>query len=359
MSSGPIPMDADAPAGPLEVSAKGATATAQQSASGINVTLHPLVIMNISDQCMRTRMQGSSDHVIGALLGVQQGRDIEIFNSFELPFKLLDGLGVADEAYLAVKQEQFRQVFPTFDFLGWYSTNPDGPSKVDLDIQHQMTAHSPSPLFLHLAPSSPSTSDLPVKIYETIIDTSTGKELFVEVGYRVETGEAERIAVDHVAKAATATEGGAGNAATVHLQSLRTSISLLNARINQLHTYISAVKSGALPVDHTHLRQISSLCQRLGGVEQSRQQLRQYNDVALAEYLACITKGVGGIAELVDKFNSVNQQNIRKGRGDRWGMGAPADIPGSPGYGGVARNIMGLNAVDPSLFSRFIPGSYE
>jgi COP9 signalosome complex subunit 6 len=75
-------------------------------------------------------------------------------------------------------------------------------------------------LFLLLTPpesktSTPASSDLPLKIYESALSVtnpdvateasgtsrSNAKDKFVELGYTVETGEAERIAVDGAAKA--------------------------------------------------------------------------------------------------------------------------------------------------------------
>jgi len=44
--------------------------------------------------------------VIGALLGVQTGRSIEVFNSFELVVKVVDGHAVLDRTYLTTKLGQ-------------------------------------------------------------------------------------------------------------------------------------------------------------------------------------------------------------------------------------------------------------
>lgn len=49
---------------------------------------------------------------------------------------------------------------------------------------------------------APGSQDLPVKVYEaTPADAEvTGEGTFVELGYGIETGEAERIAVDGVSR---------------------------------------------------------------------------------------------------------------------------------------------------------------
>ena len=54
-----------------------------------SIHLHPLVIINISDHATRSRVrnQGQFQRVIGALLGYQKGKELEVLNSFELVTK--------------------------------------------------------------------------------------------------------------------------------------------------------------------------------------------------------------------------------------------------------------------------------
>lgn len=71
----------------------------------LNVLLHPLVIINVSDHYTRAKVSSASPaRVMGALLGIQKNRDVEIFNSFEL---IPDtNAWTAIDGYLRVKQEQ-------------------------------------------------------------------------------------------------------------------------------------------------------------------------------------------------------------------------------------------------------------
>ena len=101
------------------------TAVKEREGTGqLNLSLHPLVLINISDHWTRTKVQNQKENprVIGALLGtyfylcfvklitfivgVQTGRNVEIFNSFELVFSVTDGAIVIDQTYLHKKQEQ-------------------------------------------------------------------------------------------------------------------------------------------------------------------------------------------------------------------------------------------------------------
>jgi len=71
----------------------------------------------------------------------------------------------------------------------------------DIDIHKQITNIAESPIFLKMDPHGGHT-DLPIKVYESIIDLMNGdtKMLFVELTYTLSTEDAERIGVDHVAR---------------------------------------------------------------------------------------------------------------------------------------------------------------
>ena len=66
----------------------------------------------------------------------------------------------------------------------------------------QFLTFNESPVFLHLDPRGLGGRDIPVTLYETITETVQGQPqtLFLPLDYTVESGEAERISVEHVAK---------------------------------------------------------------------------------------------------------------------------------------------------------------
>jgi len=80
----------------------------KEGGSALNIVLHPLVVINISDHWTRTKVQNkiAKPRVIGALLGTQDGRNVEIFNSFELVYDVVDGVVIIDTEYLNTKQDQ-------------------------------------------------------------------------------------------------------------------------------------------------------------------------------------------------------------------------------------------------------------
>ncbi|KAI9092192.1 maintenance of mitochondrial structure and function-domain-containing protein [Phlyctochytrium arcticum] len=278
------------------------------SASGLIITLHPLVIMNMSDQWTRTKMQTSNPNpqVIGALLGIQTGREIEIFDSFELPFTDVEGSLVIDKAYFAQKQEQLKQVFPKFELMGWYSTGSN-PSAQDVVLHQQVTEFNESPLFLQLNPVAPANSkEFPISIYEPNL-TAHAQLTFTKSQYKIETGEAERIAVDHVAHIKNETSEKTSTL-TAALVGQKNAIKMLHSRVQIICHYVNDVRSGSLPMDHNVMRQISSLTSRLPTIESpdfGKEVLMDFTDVLLMSYLASITRGTHSVAEVSEKFNII------------------------------------------------------
>lgn len=87
----------------------------------LEVNVHPIVLMNISDHFTRVKAQnrGEAERVIGALLGTQVGRQVSILNSCELIYTQTPAGIDPDFDFADKRLELFAQVFPTFDFLGW------------------------------------------------------------------------------------------------------------------------------------------------------------------------------------------------------------------------------------------------
>lgn len=57
--------------------------TQKSSDSGLQVALHPLVLLTISDYITRHTLRQQTGPVVGALLGQQNGREITIEHAFE------------------------------------------------------------------------------------------------------------------------------------------------------------------------------------------------------------------------------------------------------------------------------------
>ena len=161
------------------------------TAGSVSVSLHPLVIMNVAEQWTRCKVQnGGPLKIFGALIGKQKGRNVEVMNSFELDVVTVDGKVIMDRDYYNEKEGQFKQVFSEMDFLGWYSTG-EAPTEDDISFHKQICEVNESPLFLQLNPISKKPSDLPICVFESVIDIVGGETrmLFVKLGYNLATEE--------------------------------------------------------------------------------------------------------------------------------------------------------------------------
>jgi COP9 signalosome complex subunit 6 len=292
----------------------------KQGSSALELLLHPVVILNLSDHFTRAKVSSPNPNprVLGALLGIQSGRRLEIFNSFEIVFSFVDGHYVLDATYLRNKQEQMKKVFPKYEILGWYSTGADA-TLADLEIHQQIIPFNESPLYLLLDPTpKPGSRDLPVTIYETEVHMVNGapQTLFSKASFKIETGEAERISVDHVAHI-TGTGAQEGSQFTAHLTGVHSAIKMLNMRVKLLMSYLQECQKNPSVADAALLRQIASLCNQLPAIDTSQFKddfLREYNDGLLVSYLASITKSSNTVNELVDKYNATYDKHSRRAR---------------------------------------------
>ncbi|GAA6060312.1 hypothetical protein JCM10212_002953 [Sporobolomyces blumeae] len=345
---------------------------------GLQVSLHPLPLLNISDHYTRQSLnhRDPSIRVVGGLLGTQSGRHVDIVNSFELA--LVDPPSTSDRpplqldhAYFATRRDQFRQVFPTFDFLGWYTVG-EAPTPQETHLHKQFLAYNESPLFLQLSAVAssgsapdPSSKDLPVTVYETVLEPSDKGEpepVFVKVEYDVETGEAEKVAVDEVSKVHqddAASAGGSGNTASLvaTLASQRNALSMLSSRVALIIQYLEALSTGQAKRDDETLRQIQALVSGLKGQvgkggELEQEFMTEYNDALLTTYLASLTKQLMTANELLDKQTLIVASSAsntgssggggagpRAGGGDKLGSGGRKGktvVGGSSGRGGAA-----------------------
>mmetsp|Transcript_29079 Transcript_29079/g.76173 ORF Transcript_29079/g.76173 Transcript_29079/m.76173 type:complete len:347 (-) Transcript_29079:1505-2545(-) len=309
------------------------------------VIVHPLVIINISDHFTRIRAQhgGRAQTVTGILLGYQSGRQVELTNSFEVLVAVPEedaggGTITFDIKFVKDKLKQFKEVFPKLDTVGWYCTGDDITSQHSelhaqmlgladnpvffLDQETKNLQISESPVMLMLNPTPREFArELPLRIFEQHVEivANVQKKSFVSLGYALASEEAERIGVDHIAKA-KAGETNDESEVSVYLDTQRGAIAMLQQRIKVIRNYLRDVRDGKLPRDNEMLRQLSALCSRLpittdvdavGGPTF----LESANDSMLVSYMAMVTKGCSAIADVLEKLPIVHDKNASRRRG--------------------------------------------
>lgn len=206
-----------------------------------------------------------------------------------------------DHAFLMSRRDQYKQVFPSQDFIGWYSVAKE-PNSMHISIQEQVTAYSSTSLFLLLQPSMDRQAQaLPIRIYEPTVEIRDrrSRSVFVEAPFAIETTEAERIAVDFSAK---------GNdqrpSLLFHLTSQRSAVQMLHDRVRLLSNYLVNVIDGKLPADHPTLRALASLVTQVPASENTafREEFEtEFADVQLTSYLTALTSSTSLLNDLVDK----------------------------------------------------------
>lgn len=206
-----------------------------------SVQLHPLVLLTISDYTTRHTLRQQKGPIVGAILGAQHGRDITMEHAFEC--KVIStstsnasdpdtqDAWIIDAEWFADRLQQFRDVHKAaaLDLVGWFTLAPlEGPQAKHLPIHRQLSeAYNESLLFLAFHPAAiaggaqaSSGDKLPVTIYEPVLETGADEAgadtsmhgsaangetaatilRFRELPHCIETGDAEMIGVDFVAR---------------------------------------------------------------------------------------------------------------------------------------------------------------
>jgi len=287
------------------------------------VHLHPLVLINISDQVVRFRATERQGRVLGAVIGAQEGRRVDFHNSFEL---ILEEDGQAlDVEFFQQRLAQYQEVFPRYEFLGWYSTGK-GPADSDhaLHKKIQEVTSNENPFLLLLdtdgmggEKAAQGLEELPVKVYDVASNILSG-ELQVnwhQVPYVIDTLEAERIAVNHVAKSATTARAGHSSDFTQHTGGLANSVVMLSGRVRELLDYMKEVKEGRAPKNHELLREMLSICQALQATQPDalrKEFCGEFNDATLVVLMATLTKACASTSDLLDKFQLMHDKKHRQ-----------------------------------------------
>ncbi|KAL2065522.1 hypothetical protein VTL71DRAFT_3192 [Oculimacula yallundae] len=385
----------------VESSPNPLLSTQKSSDTSLQIALHPLVLLTISDYITRHTLRQQTGPVVGALLGQQNGREITIEHAFDCLLQELEGEIVLNQTWFEDRLQQMKDVHkaPALDLVGWYTILPSsGPQPENLPIHKQiLQSYNESAILLGFHPTevleTTAGGKLPLSIYESnleaddaVVDNGEDKEMkdgepqmalkFKELQYSVETGEAEMISVDFVARGggnatavetqtppkgkgvatdkgkgkARATKGSEESEATKNddylsredeeliasLTAKANAIKMLHSRINLIAVYLQnlppSYTSNAVPegaessdkqytlVSHSILRSIQALLGRLSllipadSAAFEHELMSEQNDVNLVSLLSSITGSIKEIRETGRKFSIVDSQKLAKSK---------------------------------------------
>ncbi|KFA74281.1 hypothetical protein S40288_08456 [Stachybotrys chartarum IBT 40288] len=219
-----------------------------QQSTQVQVVLHPLVLLTISDYITRHTLRQQQGPIVGGLLGQQNGREITIEHAFDCHMREapeVQGGYLVDSQHFSDRLELMTTVHKdrSLDFVGWYTLLPaSGPTNTILAVHNQiLEGWNESAILLGFHPEEvlhhSVGSKLPLTIYESNFEVDDAKAeqdgedkkmddgeptlklKFREVPYSVETDETEMISMNYVAS-------GSGNAAAAAIKDERVSRSV-------------------------------------------------------------------------------------------------------------------------------------
>eukprot|EP00514_Thraustochytrium_sp_LLF1b_P006081 CAMPEP_0184529072 /NCGR_PEP_ID=MMETSP0198_2-20121128/12165_1 /TAXON_ID=1112570 /ORGANISM="Thraustochytrium sp., Strain LLF1b" /LENGTH=295 /DNA_ID=CAMNT_0026921031 /DNA_START=40 /DNA_END=927 /DNA_ORIENTATION=- len=277
------------------------------------LSLHPLVLVNISDHFSRAKQAKEDGDVVGILLGCQIGRAMHIYDSYEIPRELNeDSSFKVDIDFVTDKVKHFTEVFPSYELLGWYTIGSEVQPR-HLDIHRSVCTLNENPLLLMIGTDITSeTKELPVKMYESVMQMANDvpRMIFVDLEFHIEATEPERITVDKIIKGSTSQ----GSSLEYQLGDLHNSVSMLSKKMRGLLGVLERIKRGEIPMDHEFLREISTICNRLPVVdsEQFEQDFNtEMDDALLVTLMAKVTNGVNSFTSNMSKKDR-NQRSSKR-----------------------------------------------
>nr|CAD2128934.1 unnamed protein product [Meloidogyne enterolobii] len=96
----------------------------------------------------------------GQSLENNSGRDVEIWNSFELKSSIVESHLVLDEEYFVQRNLLYKETFAELEFLGFYvSGDHERVIEDDIYLQRQALQHNESPFLLKFNVFAPVISD--------------------------------------------------------------------------------------------------------------------------------------------------------------------------------------------------------
>lgn len=173
-----------------------------------------------------------------------------------------------------------------------------------------------------------ATKDLPISLYEMVVHASAAAAMeegsgggggavhhtFEPAAYTIETVEAERISVDHVARMSREQSSQAGQY-VAHLAGVASAVEMLHSRVDALLRYLRDVDEGRTPPDHAVLRAAATLVKQLPAAEAEHFRANfqaEFNDTLLMNSLAAVTKGTAELDAYADRFNAAYDKHSRR-----------------------------------------------
>jgi len=278
--------------------------------SSTSVTVHPLVLLSVVDHAARAA-RGTKRRVVGILLGQNDGKKINVANSFAVPFEEDERdprTWFLDHNFIEEMTTMFKKVNAKEKLIGWYHTGPRLRAS-DLEINEVIKRFTPKPVMV-IVDARQREAGIPTDAYfavEEIKDDGTAtQKTFMHVPSTIEAEEAEEIGVEHLLRdIKNLSTGTLSTRVADRLSSLRG----LATHLAEIRDYLASVVSGEMPVNHQiiyNLQDIFNLLPNLEGTEKGNTPDGKKpftvatNDELLILYLSSMIRAVIALHNLVN-----------------------------------------------------------
>ncbi|CAJ0756429.1 2881_t:CDS:2 [Entrophospora sp. SA101] len=268
------------------------------------VIVHPLVLLSVVDHYNRVA-KNTKKRVVGVLLGQNNGKTVNVANSFAVPFEEDErdlSVWFLDHNYVEAMNDMFKKVNAREKMIGWYHSGPKLRAS-DLEINELFKRYTPNPVLV-IVDVKPKDIGIPTDAYfaiEEIKDDGTATtKTFMHVPSQIEAEEAEEIGVEHLLR--DIKDNAVGTLSTRVTDQLN-SLKGLQSRLEEIRDYLQKVVNGTLPINHQilyNLQDIFNLLPNLNITEMVKAFSVKTNDQLLVIYLSSLVRAVIALHNLIN-----------------------------------------------------------
>jgi len=274
-----------------------------------------LVLLSVADHHARAVSRNTNKRVIGVLLGQDNGKTINVANSFGIPFEEDEKdskTWFLDHNYIEGMYEMFKKVNARERLIGWYHTGPKLRAS-DQEINDLFKRYIARPIMV-IVDVRPETVGIPTDAYfavEEIKDDGTEtRKTFLHCPSAIEAEEAEEIGVEHLLRdIKDSTTTTLATRVSEQLSSLRG----LQSRLSDVQKYLVEVAAGTMPVNHQiiyHLQDALNLLPDLNDPDTTQSFATSTNDELLVVYLSSLLRAVIALHALVDNKATIGRAEL-------------------------------------------------
>jgi COP9 signalosome complex subunit 6 len=217
----------------------------------------------MSDQYTRITTGGSplpkTAPVVGLLFGLDDEK-LEIIDAGEI------ATDISESTHQQIALHQ--AVFPQHSVVGWYRVSTEAePNAEDLATTQKLERYFQSANFCFCFCQANGTADgaesLPMTLYQSHHDDDDDAVVLValEDNWKLETSDAEKIAVETVIRQQPQSDSSGYNA---RMASMEQALYKMNERLDVMVQFLQDTEDGTLPFDATLMRSVQSMVCQLG-----------------------------------------------------------------------------------------------